>query len=873
MSDTTMRTPVWRGLNRMPYIEDGQMRSMKNLSSDAYPYLTTRKGREEYKLTTFVPGSPGDGYLEDVIELPKESEEYEGKIVKVVLPENQYIAGEFYYYDGNGWKQGIYDVDFLGIAEEVDYSFKTSSFKKQRYVYGSSTYRSKYEGKIIKYMGKTTDKFTFGKTYEYKIVVTPYWDEWNHKGTYLGEYETIPEASEEYAEIRKYFKYIGEDDDIFKNGDYYSCYLKGYGYWKETEDDVYEPVRELPPEPEGVKQIRYIGNYQGNSVEKAYYRGCEETYKGVELYFYTKSFEYKGECKIIEELPEASAETLGVVYDTGITTGTYYICEWVETESKEGSFEWVETERPQVKKSVTLEEYLTKYQCVGLTKIIEIGQLNEKIAVLFSDENKKIKLYYENQLFGDITDLTEASGKKLQTVGNRLVVGESGCYLYYKKTEENDGIKKELTLNVQEKTFSRTITAGWAAVNERYIDSYIYSAGKGNIVLKFVTKGTYGDGYEEVYNGLQGENTRFKIKLDGNYYFLKVTSVHYDYNKLIGGNSSGETFYADILMINATGMYEKYDWGTYDDDVKKQVTIASVNPHYFDVVAWKKRLWGYDENYIQGTVQDIYNEDGKVDWSTGDNTYTEAIAQPIWQGGNITGLAALSDALILFKEDNLTVFTGNYPAIMSGRTIPCRGLPSENRESVAVANEAVYYLSHDGVYRFSGGLPQCISRDVKIKGTDAVGASDGRKYWLSVKEDDGNYALYVYDIDLGLWHKEDSTAAVSFTTIGGKMYMATDTQIFCLESPQEEVEWEAELWYDEGTHKLKKYKEFHVRGNLGECELYLKADDGEWQAYAFTENNLSVKSEPFMCRELSIRIKGKGICEIKSLDRVFEVVE
>ena len=55
--------------------------------------------------------------------------------------------------------------------------------------------------------------------------------------------------------------------------------------------------------------------------------------------------------------------------------------------------------------------------------------------------------------------------------------------------------------------------------------------------------------------------------------------------------------------------------------------------------------------------------------------------------------------------------------------------------------------------------------------------------------------------------------------------------------------------------------------------MYLKADDGEWKLYTFTEGKLSMKAEPLWCRELGIKFKGKGICELKSLDRTYEVVE
>ena len=137
-----------------------------------------------------------------------------------------------------------------------------------------------------------------------------------------------------------------------------------------------------------------------------------------------------------------------------------------------------------------------------------------------------------------------------------------------------------------------------------------------------------------------------------------------------------------------------------------------------------------------------------------------------------------------------------------------------------------------------------------------------------------DYALFVCDTEKGMWHKEDNTHAVSFTMLNGKMYMADydKNEIYNLNSPRDDVEWETEFWFDEGTHRKKKYKEFVIRGSVGECELYLKADDGEWKLIKITEDKLRIKIAPFECEELSLKLKGKGICEIKSIERVFELV-
>ena len=86
----TARTATFKGLNRAPYISDGEMRSMKNLSSDAFPFLTTRKGREPYTFTTYIPSPEGEAYR-DIERLPVPSAEEQGRVYKIttdaVVPE------------------------------------------------------------------------------------------------------------------------------------------------------------------------------------------------------------------------------------------------------------------------------------------------------------------------------------------------------------------------------------------------------------------------------------------------------------------------------------------------------------------------------------------------------------------------------------------------------------------------------------------------------------------------------------------------------------------------------------------------------------------------------------------------------------------
>lgn len=880
------RTSIWKGLNRAPYIEDGEMRDMKNLSSDAFPYLTTRKGRSEYQIEVFVPGVPGNGYLKDVEGLPAATEEDQGKIIKLIkLPEETPLEiGAFYYFEDAQWKK--YENAVVEITEKVDTTkYKNKEYKDINYVPEGK----KYDGKLIKYIGESDNNFKFGKTYKYTYHIEQYWKEVSYsvatEGTkkgpcYSEEDVKALENDPNYSNAGRgwYFRYLGETTDKFTYKKYYRNYYSGWLKWIETEEE-YVPVKDITTAPTN-KPIRYLGNLSGENVPKKYYT-CEKeaSYSNNETttyYYYVPKDGFKGEFISQIMLPEASEENFRKTYYAG-TELSFYICVLTE----EG-YKWEPTDQPFIPKKVNFAEYIREFQNAEVSQIHEIGSLDGKIAVLFEDGEGNELLYYEQQIFS-VSNFTNTPGKKLQTVGNRLIVGESGSFLYYKKNESNENGNSEITYELdyhdQPLTICKTIVAESEYTGNGGTRAYpsIIESNKGDKKMYFkIVYPANSKPLQEVYDGIGKIGTGFQVDFDKKTYYLRTAESEYVAKKRIGGYSvGGDTYdqYASILELTASGNVEDYYWNSSEarPDYKK-ITITSTDPHYMDVVAWKKRLWGYNRNYVQGTAQDIFTKDDFIDWTTGDNTYTEAISQPIWQGGNITGLAALSDALILFKEDNLTVMTGNYPAIMQGSTIPCRGLSAENRESVAVANEAVYYMSYDGVYRFGGGLPQCISKNAKIKGTNAIGASNGRKYWVSIMENDKD-VLYVYDIDLGIWHKEDDVAAVSFTVINGLMYMATSTQIFCIEDKQEDVSWEMELWYDEGTFNLKKYKGFQIRGDVGECEVLLKADDGEWQAYAFAEKKLSLKTEPFMCRELSVKIKGKGICKIKSLDRTYEIID
>ncbi len=873
MTDRRVRTSIWKGLNRMPYIGEGEMRDMQNLSSDAYPFLTTRKGRKPYTFSIAVPGTPGDGYTADVTKLPVPCENELGNVYRIKSADM--MSGCFYKYTDGEWHEA--SVAVVDKATEGKYGngktllfYYTVGLEALHLDAYSEAFPQSNIGKIVKYTGETTDDFEHNALYRYCIDV---WYDWYETDNYLGSegaVSAMPNITNVSINTKYYYK--GETNDEFTNGMYYVKYRYHRGRWEKVEGE-YLPVKMLPENPEEDASIRWCGD--AGYAKDSYYLGSEDTDSDSNAVYFYQLTELKNNATATNCMPEASEEYVGQIFlYTGADPDEFAECYY-----NENQYDWKIIEHPKVSREVTLKDYLDNYDGCGLTEILEIGALNGKLAALFKDSTGVTKLYFSQKIYGEINNISNECGKKLITVGNKLVVGESGSYLHEKQGETSffsQGGSFSYTLLAEncpyglsgkEKKVSASGSAETGtAVFEFWSEQYYLDNPKPAGEFKALAEALSAAGKEFVVYGNRSENS---VKQ-----YLKVSSVTYEPEKLLIGYSNGYSDeYADYLRITAEGVMEDFYWAvekSYD-----YITFESTDPHYYDVIAWKKRLWGYQSNVMTGTAADIFNEDGFVDWNRGDNTNMEAITQPLWQGGNITGIAALMRGLVYFKEDCITVVQGNYPAIMSSNTIPCRGLPSENRGSIAVANECVYYLSTDGVYRFDGGIPRCISRELKITGTDAVGASDGNKYWLSLKESDGVYALYVYDINYDIWHKEDSTHARSFTMIGGEMYIASGTDIYNINAPQEDISWSCELWFDEGTHLRKKYKELDIRGKVGDCEIFAKTERGEFQLIGAAEaaENLQMKFPPIECEELTVLIRGRGICEIKSMDRVFEVIE
>lgn len=316
-------------------------------------------------------------------------------------------------------------------------------------------------------------------------------------------------------------------------------------------------------------------------------------------------------------------------------------------------------------------------------------------------------------------------------------------------------------------------------------------------------------------------------------------------------------------------------------------TINRDIPDIKHVIEWNNRLWGVSDadntiyacklgdptnwKYFQGTGLDAY--------------YAQQGTDEKW-----TGSAAYSGHLIFFKPNSMTKVYGTSPSSFQITNTVCYGVEPGSSKSVAIVNDTVFYKSSIGIMAYDGGTPYSISDRFNVKFSDAVGGTEGRKYYASIVTEAGKYELMVLDVDKGLWHKEDDVRFRSCCTLDGRLYFIEDIgtddfekdQIYIINpetatETKKQRDWMATFGaFDELIEDRKIYSRMSLRfiAQPGtKVTIFIKMDDGEWEivkrfAFAGTGGE-TVPIVPRRCDRFSIKIVGTGDCEIKSLTRRF----
>lgn len=314
-----------------------------------------------------------------------------------------------------------------------------------------------------------------------------------------------------------------------------------------------------------------------------------------------------------------------------------------------------------------------------------------------------------------------------------------------------------------------------------------------------------------------------------------------------------------------------------------EISIARTVPDLKYVCENENRLWGCSDNTIYACkLGDIFN------WNVYDGIDSDAWSVDAGSVGVFTGCIAYGGFPIFFKENHIYKVYGSYPSnyeLLGSATL---GLAEGCAGSLAVAGEVLFYLSRSGICAYTGGIPQPMGQAFGLERfCDAVGGSDGLKYYVSMHTGSEDWRLYAYDTQNGVWHKEDETAATHFARLDGNLYcLNAQGEILLMgnvTNPPEgavmesDMEWMAEFadFTDEDPNK-KGLTKLQLRLELEEgatVKVYLQFDsDGVWQQVsgALGENTKRSYYLPIIPRRTDhyrLKLQGTGGCRIHSLVR------
>lgn len=198
------------------------------------------------------------------------------------------------------------------------------------------------------------------------------------------------------------------------------------------------------------------------------------------------------------------------------------------------------------------------------------------------------------------------------------------------------------------------------------------------------------------------------------------------------------------------------------------VTLAREVPDLDYLCENENRIWGCKGDTIWCCkLGDPYN------WYVFDGLSTDAWRLDSGSPGDFTGCYSFLGYPVFFKEDRILKVYGTKPSNFQLMASATSGVRAGSAKSLAIAGETLFYLSRVGVVAYSGGIPQKISQifgDTKFD--CAAGGSDGMKYYVSLHDASksgsaGGTALYVYDPETKMWHKEDGTEILTASCLNG----------------------------------------------------------------------------------------------------------
>lgn len=324
----------------------------------------------------------------------------------------------------------------------------------------------------------------------------------------------------------------------------------------------------------------------------------------------------------------------------------------------------------------------------------------------------------------------------------------------------------------------------------------------------------------------------------------------------------------------------------YSSTTLKQDNI----PEMDYVIECKNRLWGCKYGVVGNqNINEIYAcELGNFKhWRNYDGTAMAPWAASVGSDGPWTGAINYMGYPTFFKEDRIHRVSVSAIGAHEITETVCDGVQNGSARSLVVINGVLFYKSQKDICIWQGGVaPTRISEALgDIHYNNAVAGTVGEKYYISMKDDDGQCSLFCFDTKRSLWMKEDDLCVKQFAAVGEELYALTDTkQLWALMgtagTPEEEIFWHGEsgiMYYRYNTKKYVSRFNFRLQMEKGaRMKCFIMYDSsGRWEPcgeiISDSLRTITLPVRPRRCDHLRIRLEGRGVTKIFSFARILEL--
>lgn len=297
------------------------------------------------------------------------------------------------------------------------------------------------------------------------------------------------------------------------------------------------------------------------------------------------------------------------------------------------------------------------------------------------------------------------------------------------------------------------------------------------------------------------------------------------------------------------------------------------------------RVWGWygDDNGGSSTLIYASAPENIARWYRYDNDAESSYKVKVLSDVALTACVSFSDRPIFFSNNSMIEVVGDSPANFKLVETSMYGVKHGCGKSLCVVGDKMFYLSDAGVVSCDGTTATVISDALGKQFVSGFAASDGRRYYLNAKDDQGVSALYVYDTVTMAWHVERIMSNVNISYLdflNGDLYAYGSNNVIyiigedttgngtSIPTPSSYVEFRN----PQGV-LLNNITPKQIGMNV-ECEadsaltLSVNYDNEGWEELAQWQSGSSgfwvVPLSDRACHDISVRVNGTGEYRITS---------